>query len=122
MHDVRDASHGDLDRAAQNNESLGVGQISQNFLNNGPWSRDGPGNARVGSQDVTTAEYMNSPTIQVRTAAANLAMRVADKGGLENGMAYYVNGSPDTSQPKAADYISNINAYVNNPQVEAGVS
>ncbi|MBW8828780.1 MAG: hypothetical protein JF606_04995 [Burkholderiales bacterium] len=108
---------GDLDRAGENNTSIGLGQISRKFLDGREWSDDGPGDRRVGSQVVTTDQYMNSPTIQLRMAASNLAQRIADHGGLNQGLAYYVSGSSDPSSGWAAKYIENINKFMNDSAV-----
>jgi hypothetical protein len=108
---------GDLDRKGSNNTSLGLGQISNNFLDGGPWADGGPGNARVGSQVVTTEQYMDSPTIQLRMAASNLAQRVADHGGLAQGLAYYVSGNSDPGNPSATTYLANIERAMKNPDV-----
>jgi len=108
---------GDLDRAGENNTSIGLGQISGKFLDGREWSDDGPGNPRVGSQVVTTAQYMDSPTVQLRMAASNLAQRVADHGGLEQGLAYYVSGNPDPGNAHASKYLTNIDRAMNEPAV-----
>ena len=108
---------GDLDRKGSHNTSLGLGQISNNFLDGGPWADGGPGNARVGSQVVTTEQYMASPTIQLRMAASNLAQRVADHGGLAQGLAYYVSGNSDPGNPSATTYLANIERAMKNPDV-----
>jgi hypothetical protein len=108
---------GDLDRASDNNTSIGLGQISKNFLDGGPWSDVGPNNPRVGGQTVSEEQYRSSVAVQVRTAAAHDAMRAQDHGGLEPGLAYYVNGSPDTGQQKARDYLDAIEGFMNDPNV-----
>lgn len=108
---------GDLDRAPQHNVSLGLGQISQYYLDGGPWSKGGPGDARLGGQVVTTSEYQNSVTVQVRMAAANDAMRIADHGGLQQGLAYYVSGNADPGNPSAASYLQKIDDAMRNPAV-----
>ncbi len=108
---------GDLDRAPQNNTSLGLGQISQNYLDGGPWSKGGPGDPRLGGQVVTKSEYENSVTIQVRMAAANDALRIADHGGLKQGLSYYVSGNADPSNPSGASYLQKINEAMQNPAV-----
>lgn len=108
---------GDLDRAPQHNTSLGLGQISEYYLDGGPWSKGGPGDPRLGGQVVTKSEYMNSVTIQVRMAAANDAMRIADHGGLKQGLSYYVSGNADPSNPSGASYIQKINEAMQNPAV-----
>lgn len=108
---------GDLDRAGENNTSIGLGQISRKFLDGREWSDDGPGNPRVGSQVVTTAQYMDSPTVQLRMAASNLAQRVADHGSLEQGLAYYVSGDPDPGNAHASKYLTNIDRAMNEPAV-----
>jgi hypothetical protein len=117
--DFRDAMkhEGDLDRRCDNNTSIGLGQISRKYLDGREWSNGGPGNPRVGGQVVTTEQYMNSPTIQLRMAASNLAQRAADHGGLKQGLAYYVSGSPDPNQGWARTYIENVNKYMNDPNV-----
>jgi hypothetical protein len=66
---------------------------------------------------VTTEQYMNSPTVQLRMAASNLAQRVADHGGLAQGMAYYVSGNPDPSNASAKQYLSNIDQAMKDPKV-----
>lgn len=110
-------AEGDLGRASENNTSIGLGQISRKFLDGREWSDGGPGNSRVGSQVVTTDQYMNSPTVQLRMAASNLAQRVADHGGLEQGLAYYVSGKPDPSNEHASKYLDNIDRAMNDPAV-----
>jgi hypothetical protein len=108
---------GDLDRASNNNTSIGLGQISRMFLDGRGWSKDGPGNQRVGGQVVTTAQYENSVTTQLRMAAANLVQRVADGGGLKQGLSYYVSGNSNPGNPTAASYIQKINAALKDPAV-----
>jgi hypothetical protein len=108
---------GDLDRAADNNTSIGLGQISRKYLDGREWSNGGPGNARVGGQVVTTAQYENSVTVQLRMAASNLAQRTADHGGLEQGLSYYVSGNADPSNASGASYIAKINAEMKDPAV-----
>ncbi|MEK8029328.1 FmdB family transcriptional regulator [Ideonella sp. DXS29W] len=108
---------GDLDRRGENNTSIGLGQISRKFLDGREWSGDGPGNERLGGQVVSTEDYMKSPTIQMRMAAANIAQRIADKGGVEQGLAYYVSGDADPNNPKARAYIDKINKAMNDPAV-----
>jgi len=110
-------AEGDLDRASSNNTSIGIGQISRMFLDGREWSDGGPGNKRVGSQVVTTAQYENSPTIQLRMAASNLAQRVADGGGLKQGLSYYVSGNANPNNPSGASYIQKINAALKDPAV-----
>jgi hypothetical protein len=110
-------AEGDLGRASENNTSIGLGQISRKFLDGREWSDGGPGNSRVGSQVVTTDQYMNSPTVQLRMAASNLAQRVADHGGLEQGLAYYVSGNPDPGNEHASKYLDNIDRAMNDPAV-----
>ena len=108
---------GDLDRAASNNTSIGLGQISRMFLDGRGWANDGPGNKRAGGQVVTTSQYENSVTVQLRMAASNLAQRIADHGGLKQGLSYYVSGNDDPSNPKGADYIQKIDAALKDPAV-----
>lgn len=108
---------GDLDRAAENNTSMGMGQISRKFLDGREWAHDGPGNARVGSQVVTFDQYKDSPTIQLRMAASNLAQRIADGGGLKQGLSYYVSGNSNPNNPSGASYIAKIDAALKNPAV-----
>ena len=110
-------AEGDRDRASENNTSIGLGQISRKFLDGREWADGGPGNSRVGSQVVSTDQYMNSPTIQLRMAASNLAQRVADHGGLEQGLSYYVSGNPDPSNEHASKYLANIDRAMNDPAV-----
>jgi hypothetical protein len=110
-------AEGDLDRASENNTSIGLGQISRKFLDGREWSDGGPGNARVGSQVVSTEQYLNSPTVQLRMAASNLTQRIADHGGLEQGLAYYVSGNADPSNSHAAQYLANIEQAMNDPAV-----
>ena len=110
-------AEGDLDRAGENNTSIGLGQISRKFLDGREWSDGGPGNARVGSQVVGTDQYMNSPTVQLRMAASNLTQRIADHGGLEQGLAYYVSGNADPGNSHAAQYLANIEQAMNDPAV-----
>lgn len=108
---------GDLDRASDNNTSIGLGQISRMFLDGRGWSNDGPGNKRAGGQVVTTAQYDSSVTVQLRMAASNLAQRVADGGGLQQGLSYYVSGNANPDNPKGADYIRKIDAALKDPAV-----
>lgn len=108
---------GDLDRASNNNTSIGLGQISRKFLDGRDWSQDGPGNKRVGSQVVTTAQYENSVTVQLRMAASNLAQRIADHGSLKQGRSYYVSGNDNPNNPIAANYIQKIDAALKDPAV-----
>lgn len=108
---------GDLDRASNNNTSIGLGQISRKFLDGRDWSQDGPGNKRVGSQVVTTAQYENSVTVQLRMAASNLAQRIADHGSLKQGLSYYVSGNDNPNNPIAANYIQKIDAALKDPAV-----
>jgi hypothetical protein len=110
-------AEGDLDRAGENNTSIGLGQISRKFLDGREWSDGGPGNARVGSQVVSTEQYLNSPTVQLRMAASNLTQRIADHGGLEQGLAYYVSGNADPSNSHAAQYLANIEQAMSDPAV-----
>lgn len=110
-------AEGDVDRRGENNTSIGVGQISRKFLDGREWSGDGPGNPRLGSQKVSTEDYLNSPTIQLRMAASNLSQRIEDHGSVERGLSSYVNGSPDPSDPKAARYLENINKFMNDPSI-----
>jgi hypothetical protein len=98
---------GDLGRASENNTSIGLGQISRKFLDGREWSDGGPNNPRVGGQTVTTEQYMNSPITQLRIAAANDAMRIADHGGLEPGLLYYVSGHA-TRDAQNGDYLDSI--------------
>jgi hypothetical protein len=111
------AAEGDLGRASENNTSIGLGQISRKFLDGREWADGASGNARVGGQVVSTEQYMNSPTIQLRMAASNLAQRVADHGGLQQGLAYYVSGNADPSNSHAAQYLSNIDRAMKDPKV-----
>ncbi len=108
---------GDLDRAADNNTSVGMGQISRKFLDGREWANGGPGNARVGGQVVTFDQYKDSPTIQLRMAASNLAQRIADGGGLKQGLSYYVSGNSNPNNPSGASYIAKIDAALKNPAV-----
>lgn len=108
---------GDLDRAADNNTSVGLGQISRKYLDGREWANGGPGNARVGSQVVTFDQYKDSPTIQLRMAASNLAQRIADHGGLEQGLSYYVSGNDNPNNPSGASYIAKIDAALKDPAV-----
>lgn len=110
-------AEGDLGRTGENNTSIGLGQISRKFLDGREWADGGPGNSRVGSQVVSTEQYMNSSTVQLRMAASNLAQRVADHGGLEQGLAYYVSGNPDPSNEHASQYLANIERAMNDPAV-----
>lgn len=107
---------GDLDRAAENNTSIGIGQISRRFLDGREWSGGGPGNPRVGSQVVTTEQYMNSPTVQLRMAASNIAQRIADNGGLVRGLTYYVSGNAEPNA-NGQSYIAKINERLKDPAV-----
>jgi len=110
-------AEGDLDRKSENNTSIGLGQISRKFLDGREWADGASGNARVGGQVVSTEQYMNSPTIQLRMAASNLAQRIADHGGLQQGLAYYVSGNADPSNSHAAQYLANIDRAMKDPQV-----
>jgi hypothetical protein len=110
-------AEGDLGRASENNTSIGLGQISRKFLDGREWADGASGNARVGSQVVTTDQYMNSPTVQLRMAASNLSQRIADHGGLEQGLAYYVSGNPDPGNSHAKQYLENIERAMNDPAV-----
>ncbi|RFP09328.1 FmdB family transcriptional regulator [Duganella sp. BJB488] len=108
---------GDLDRASDNNTSIGLGQISRKYLDGRAWSDGGPGNTRVGSQIVTTGQYEHSVTVQLRMAASNLAQRVADHGGLRQGLSYYVSGNADPGNASGASYLAKIDAEMKNPAV-----
>jgi hypothetical protein len=108
---------GDLDRASANNTSIGLGQISRMFLDGRGWSDGGPGNKRVGGQVVTTAQYQSSVTTQLRMAASNLAQRIADHGGLKQGLSYYVSGNDNPNNPTGASYIQKIDAALKDPAV-----
>lgn len=99
---------GDLGRASDNNTSIGLGQISRKFLDGRDWSDGGPNNPRVGGKTVTTEQYMNSPITQLRVAAANIAMRIADNGGVERGLLSYVSGHP-TRDAQNGNYVDSIN-------------
>lgn len=108
---------GDLGRASENNTSIGLGQISRKFLDGREWSDGGPGNERVGGQKVSTEQYQGSVTTQLRMAASNLAQRVEDNGGLQQGLAYYVSGNPDPSNANASAYIDRMNTALKDPAV-----
>ncbi|WP_284406654.1 FmdB family transcriptional regulator [Acidovorax sp. SUPP3434] len=108
---------GDLGRAGENNTSIGLGQISRKFLDGREWADGGPGNERVGGQKVSTEQYQGSVTTQLRMAASNLAQRVADHGGLQQGLAYYVSGNPDPGNANASAYIDRINTALKDPAV-----
>ena len=110
-------AEGDLDRRPDNNTSIGIGQISRKFLDGREWSDGGPGNKRVGGQVVTTGQYENSVTVQLRMAASNLAQRVADGGGLKQGLSYYVSGNANPNNPNGASYIQKIDAALKDPAV-----
>ncbi|WCM92656.1 FmdB family transcriptional regulator [Acidovorax sp. NCPPB 2350] len=110
-------AEGDLDRAGENNTSIGLGQISRKFLDGREWSDGGPGNSRVGSQKVSTEQYENSVTVQLRTAASNIAQRIEDHGGLKGGLAYYVSGNEDPNNSSAQTYLQHINEALRNPAV-----
>ncbi|HEV2610974.1 MAG TPA: FmdB family transcriptional regulator [Noviherbaspirillum sp.] len=114
--DYRDAMKhvGDTDRAAQDNASLGLGQISRQFLgDDGKWRDGGPVNPRVGGQPVSVEDYNNSAILQLRVAAANLAMRIEDHGGVENGLRYYVSGNASPN-PTGDAYVAAINEIMQN--------
>ncbi len=114
--DYRDAMKlvGDTDRIPQNNASLGLGQISRQFLgDDGIWRHGGPADPRVGGQPVSVEDYNNSTILQLRVAAANTAMRIEDNGGLENGLRYYVSGNPNPNQ-SGNDYLTGINEIMQN--------
>ncbi len=108
---------GDLDRAGDNNTSIGLGQISRKFMDGRDWSADGPGNSRVGGQKVPSEQYEKSVTVQLRMAASNMAQRVADHGGLKQGLSYYVSGDANPANPKAQEYLQHINEALHNPEV-----
>jgi hypothetical protein len=110
-------AEGDLDRASSNNTSIGLGQISRMFLDGRGWADGGPGNKRVGGQVVTTSQYENSVTVQLRMAASNLAQRIADHGGLKQGLSYYVSGNDNPNNPNGASYIQKIDAALKDPAV-----
>jgi hypothetical protein len=103
--------NGDTNRGS--NSSVGIGQISRNFLDGGPWSGGGPNNGRVGGRTVTSAEYNNSALIQLRVAAGNLAMRIQDHAGgrLDGGLRYYVSGHASADSQNQI-YINNINRFM----------
>lgn len=50
-------------------------------------------------------------------AASNLAQRVEDNGGLQQGLAYYVSGNPDPSNANASAYIDRMNTALKDPAV-----
>ena len=100
---------GDLDRVGEKNTSIGLGQISRKFLDGREWSADGPGNSRVGGQKVPSEQYEKSVTVQLRMAASNMAQRIADHGGLKQGLSYYVSGDANPANPKAQEYLQHIN-------------
>ncbi|WP_375576450.1 FmdB family transcriptional regulator [Paracidovorax oryzae] len=108
---------GDLDRAGDNNTSIGLGQISRKFMDGRDWSADGPGNSRVGGQKVPSEQYEKSVTVQLRMAASNMAQRIADHGGLKQGLSYYVSGDANPANPKAQEYLQHINEALHNPEV-----
>ncbi|AVS63511.1 FmdB family transcriptional regulator [Paracidovorax avenae] len=108
---------GDLDRAGEKNTSIGLGQISRKFLDGRQWSADGPGNSRVGGQKVPSEQYEKSVTVQLRMAASNMAQRIADHGGLEQGLSYYVSGDANPANPKAQEYLQHINEALRKPEV-----
>ncbi|ATG96566.1 FmdB family transcriptional regulator [Paracidovorax citrulli] len=108
---------GDLDRAGDNNTSIGLGQISRKFMDGRDWSADGPGNSRVGGQKVPSEQYEKSVTVQLRMAASNMAQRIADHGGLKQGLSYYVSGDANPANPKAQEYLQHINEALRNPEV-----
>lgn len=109
---------GDLSRAGENNTSIGLGQISRKFLDGREWSDGGPNNSRVGGKTVTTAQYMKSPIIQLRIAAANLAMRIQDHGhgDLEKGLLYYVSGHT-TRDAQNGDYLDSIDRLMHDEKM-----
>ena len=116
--DYRDAMKlvGDTDRIPQNNASLGLGQISRQFLGeDGIWRHGGPVDPRVGGKPVSVDDYNNSTILQLRVAAANTAMRIEDHGGLENGLRYYVSGTSDPNQ-KGNEYLAGINDIMQNKE------
>ncbi|AVS89858.1 FmdB family transcriptional regulator [Paracidovorax avenae] len=108
---------GDLDRAGDNNTSIGLGQISRKFMDGRDWSADGPGNSRVGGQKVPSEQYEKSVTVQLRMAASNMAQRIADHGGLKQGLSYYVSGDANPANPKAQEYLQHIDEALRNPEV-----
>ncbi len=116
--DYRDAMKlvGDTDRIPQNNASLGLGQISRQFLGeDGIWRHGGPVDPRVGGKPVSVEDYNNSVILQLRVAAANTAMRIEDHGGLENGLRYYVSGTSNPNQ-KGNEYLAGINDIMQNKE------
>lgn len=58
-----------------------------------------------------------SIAIQLRMAASNLAQRIADHGGLEEGLSYYVSGNDNPNSPSGASYIAKIDAALKDPAV-----
>jgi len=120
MTDYKKAMHleGDLGRRSDNNTSIGIGQISRKYLDGRDWSDGGPNNSRVGGKTVTTQMYNNSPTLQLRVAASNLAMRIQDHGGgdLKKGLNFYVSGHTQTDSGNV-DYTRSINEIMQNKEL-----
>jgi hypothetical protein len=102
---------GDLDRAGDNNTSIGLGQTSRKFLDGREWT-----NPKGGT--VTTEQFTNSPTVQLRQAAANLAGWVKDhgNGNLDAGLRGYVSGHT-TADSKNQDYIDSINKLMQDKEM-----
>lgn len=107
---------GDTDRIAQDNASLGLGQISRQFLgDDGIWRDGGPVDPRVGGKPVSVEDYSSSVILQLRVAAANTAMRIADHGGLESGLRYYVSGNASPN-PTGDAYLAAIDEIMQNKE------
>lgn len=100
---------GDVDRGT--NASLGLGQISGNFLNGGPWANALTNTPELGKQNVSMNQYMNSVTTQLRMAAASDALRIHRVGSLDGALREYVSGHSN-ADPQNQIYIDNINRYM----------
>lgn len=104
---------GDLDRGA--NASVGLGQISGNFLNGGPWAMGIAGSPLLGRQTVSSQQYMSSVTTQLRMAAASDALRIHANGSVDAALRQYVSGHT-SADPQNQIYIDNINRNMQNQE------
>ncbi|MFD1839332.1 hypothetical protein [Paracidovorax cattleyae] len=109
---------GDLDRAGEKNTRSAWARFpAGSWMAASEWSADGPGNSRVGGQKVSSEQYEKSVTVQLRMAASNMAQRIADHGGLKQGLPYYVSGDATPANPKAQEYLQHIDEALRNPEV-----
>ena len=100
---------GDVNRGA--NASLGLGQISGNFLNGGPWANALTNTPELGKQNISSQQYMNSVTTQLRMAAASDALRIHRVGSLDGALRQYVSGHSNADSQNQI-YIDNINKFM----------